>query len=433
MTSATSIRIEIEAAVASGALGPGDRLPPVRDRASDLGVSPNTVAAAYRQLRDRGVVIGRGRQGTVVAPTPRPIVGQVDAVPPGVIDAMRGSPDPDLLPALGSAFAAALGGPSVRYGDDLLDPGFERSARALFERDGIAVPALMVASGAMDAIERILDANDLRPGDRVGVEDPGHVPVHQLVRSRGLVPVPIPVDAAGVTPAGVRAALRDGLAALVVTPRAHNPTGAAFDTARSAALDEVLASHPGVLVVQDDHAGPVSGADPVALASPGERFAVIRSFGKSLGPDLRVAAVMGDPLTVDRMAVSISNGPGWVSHLLQRAVAHLLTDGRAAQQVAVAAATYTGRRERMIDALAAHGVSATGASGLNVWVPTTDEQAAVDAARAAGFAIRAAESYRIASPPAVRVTTGSLTDDQIDALAGVLGRHLVAPRRAPSM
>ncbi len=433
MWTATSIRIAIEAEIASGALAAGDRLSSVRDRATALGVSPNTVAAAYKQLRDRGVVVGRGRQGTVVAPERRPTTGQVHTLPDGVIDAMRGSPDPELLPGLGSAFASALGGPSVRYGDELLDPGFERATRSMFEADGIEASALAATSGAMDAIERILDANDLRPGDRVGVEDPGHVPVHQLVRSRALTPVPIAVDEFGPTPVGLRAALRDGLSALIVTPRAHNPTGAAFDAARADELSGLLAAHPAVLVVHDDHAGPVSGIDPILLAPPGDRFAVVRSFGKSLGPDLRVAAVAADTSTIDRVAVSVSNGPGWVSHLLQRAVAHLLTDPRSIGQVGEAAATYAERRRRMIDALNERGVRSSGRSGLNVWIPTSDEQAAVDAARAAGFAIRAADSYRIAAPPAVRVTTGSLSDDEIDALAAALGDHLGAPRRAPTM
>ena len=433
MTTATDIRIDIERRIADGVLAPGDRLPPVRERAEELGVSPNTVAAAYKQLRDRGVVTGRGRQGTTVAPGRRPTSGQVQAVPAGVVDAMRGSPDPTLLPNLGPAMAAALGGPTVRYGDDLLDPTFERAARAAFEADGVDVAGMTVTSGAMDAIDRVFAAADLRPGDRVGVEDPGHVPVHQLVRSAGLVPVPVPTDEAGITPSGLRAALRDGLAALAVTPRALNPTGACFDAARARELSMLLRSHPSLLLVQDDHAGPISGSEPVFLQPPGERFAFIRSFGKSYGPDLRVAAVAADPRTVDRVAVALSNGPGWVSHLLQRAVAHLLTDDRAATQVAAAAGTYRERRDRMIDALARHGVRSSGRSGLNVWVPTADEQAAVDAARAAGFAIRAADSYRVVSPPAVRLTVGSLADHEIDALADALGRHLGAPRRAPVM
>ena len=185
--------------------------------------------------------------------------------------------------------------------------------------------------------------------------------------------------------------------------------------------------------MQDDHAGPVSGVPPVWIESPGERFAVVRSFGKSLGPDLRVAAVCADERTIDRVAVSVSNGPGWVSHLMQRAVAHLLTDDTATQQVAAAAVTYAERRRRLIAALAARGVASHARSGLNVWIPTGDEQAAVDAARAAGFAIRGADSYRIASPPAVRVTISTLDDDRIDRLATALGRHLGAPRRSPAM
>lgn len=55
--------------VADGALVPGERLPPVRRLAEDLGLAPGTVARAYRELEAAGVVETRGRAGTVVAPT----------------------------------------------------------------------------------------------------------------------------------------------------------------------------------------------------------------------------------------------------------------------------------------------------------------------------------------------------------------------------
>lgn len=51
----------------SGELQPGDRLPTVRDLAAQLGVAPNTVARAYRELEQAGVIETRGRQGSFVA------------------------------------------------------------------------------------------------------------------------------------------------------------------------------------------------------------------------------------------------------------------------------------------------------------------------------------------------------------------------------
>jgi DNA-binding transcriptional regulator YhcF (GntR family) len=60
------LRAQIAGRVASGALPPGTRLPPVRALAAALGIAPNTVARAYRELEHAGVVTTRGRNGTVV-------------------------------------------------------------------------------------------------------------------------------------------------------------------------------------------------------------------------------------------------------------------------------------------------------------------------------------------------------------------------------
>ena len=430
---ATSIREQIESDVNSGSRKPGDRLPPVRTLATELDVSPNTVASAYKQLRDRGVVLGRGRQGTIVAPLTRPIMSQLTSVPAGVVDALRGSPDPTLLPNLGPAFAVATAERPVAYGDSLLDDGFAEATRAMFEADGIDATHLMTTSGAMDAIEKILVANDLRPGDRVGVEDPGHVPVHQLIRAAGLELVPLAIDEQGIVPDALTEAMSKPLRALTVTPRAQNPTGAALTAERAADLSERLSRHADLLLIQDDHAGAISGVPWHPLTPPGARHATIRSLGKSLGPDLRISVSVGDALTIDRVGVAVSNGPGWVSHLLQRAAAYLLTDIDTVELVRTAAASYTDRRERLISALETYGVASWGPSGINVWIPTVDEQATVEAARVAGYAVRAAGAYRLHSGPAVRVTIANLDHDQIDELAAAIALSVSGRDHSPMM
>ncbi|MCH9648658.1 MAG: GntR family transcriptional regulator [Deltaproteobacteria bacterium] len=59
---------ELRLAIASGSLGAGDELPPVRQLAGDLGVNFNTVARAYRALEASGLVSSqRGRGSRVVA------------------------------------------------------------------------------------------------------------------------------------------------------------------------------------------------------------------------------------------------------------------------------------------------------------------------------------------------------------------------------
>ena len=98
---ASDIASSVEAAVSAGLLSPGESLPPVRELAERLGVNPNTVAAAYRALRDRGTVETRGRAGTRVRERPGTSVRQRSyALPEGVRDLTSGEPDPALLPQL---------------------------------------------------------------------------------------------------------------------------------------------------------------------------------------------------------------------------------------------------------------------------------------------------------------------------------------------
>ncbi|NOX31425.1 MAG: aminotransferase class I/II-fold pyridoxal phosphate-dependent enzyme [Actinobacteria bacterium] len=147
-------------------------------------------------------------------------------------------------------------------------------------------------------------------------------------------------------------------------------------------------------------------------------------MAKSFGPDVRVAVIAGDDATIADLDMSVSVGPGWVSHLLQRVAAFHLDSESSQALVAAAGESYSARRQRLIDGLSHYGLAASGASGLNVWVPVADEQAAIEAVREAGYVVRAGDPYRISSSPAVRVTIASLDDRQIDAVAAALGQHL---------
>jgi DNA-binding transcriptional regulator YhcF (GntR family) len=60
------VKQQVRDAVDSGVLAPGDKLPPVRSLAAELGLATNTVARAYKELEALGVVATRGRAGTIV-------------------------------------------------------------------------------------------------------------------------------------------------------------------------------------------------------------------------------------------------------------------------------------------------------------------------------------------------------------------------------
>ncbi|HSR23288.1 MAG TPA: aminotransferase class I/II-fold pyridoxal phosphate-dependent enzyme, partial [Candidatus Eisenbacteria bacterium] len=418
-TRAGEIGASVETAVRAGELAPGEPLPPVRRLADHLGVSPATVAAAYRDLQIRGLVTASGRRGTRVSPRPPVRHLSPAAVPPGARNLQDGNPDPAFLPDLAAALDRLR--PAQRlYGEPANHSGLLRRGAELFAADGISPDFLLVVGGALDGIERVLAAH-LRPGDRVAVEDPVYPPVVDLLLALGLVPHPLAVDDLGIRPDHLEAALRTTVAAAIVTPRAQNPTGAALDDARSRELREVLADRPEALVIEDDHAGPVAGTPACTLCDRGrDRWAVVRSFSKSLGPDLRLALMAGDPVTISRVEGRQQLGTGWVSHVLQGLVLELWQDPEVQRLTAAAAAAYAERRRALVEALAAHGVPARGRSGLNVWVPVADEQAALRRLLDAGWAAAAGERFRLRCGPAVRISVGRLAPDEAPAVAAAL-------------
>jgi DNA-binding transcriptional MocR family regulator len=415
---AGEISASVEEAIRSGALPAGEVLPPVRRLAEHLRVSPTTVAAAYHDLQVRGLVTASGRRGTRVSPRPPLGPRTADLVPAGARDLTTGNPDPALLPDLGRALARLH--PRQRlYGEAPNHPDLLELAARQLGRDGISPDFLLVVGGALDGIERTLMAH-LRPGDRVAVEDPGYPAVRDLLLALGLVPEPLPIDERGFLPEDLEAALRR-LSAVILTPRAQNPTGSALDAARAGELREVLAERPDVLVIEDDHAGPVAGVPArTVCGDPLERWAVVRSVSKSLGPDLRLAVMAGDPVTVSRVEGRQQLGVGWVSHLLQELVVELWRDRQVQRLLERASAVYGRRRGALVSALAERGVAATGGSGLTVWVPVPDERAAVRRLLDAGWAVSAGERFRLRSGPAIRVSVGELDPPDAARLADAL-------------
>ncbi|QIJ61494.1 aminotransferase class I/II-fold pyridoxal phosphate-dependent enzyme [Streptomyces sp. JB150] len=427
---AAEISASVEEAVAKGDLQPGQLLPPMRELARRLGVNPNTVAAAYRILRERGVIETDGRRGSRVRAAPATTGREYIRVevPEGVRDVAAGNPDPALLPPLAAAFAAAAAHSDrqpVLYDEAAVEPELERIARADLDADGVPGGPVAVTSGSLDATERVLAAH-LKPGDTVAVEDPGWGSLLDLVPALGLRTLPVGVDDDGPLPDGVRAALAAGARALIVTDRAQNPTGAAVSATRARALRSVLRQHPETLLIEDDHGYRIVDLPLHPLAGTTRHWAMVRSVAKAYGPDLRLAVLTGDPVTVDRVRGRQRLGPGWVSRITQRAVVRLWTDG--AVDARAVAAAYGRRRDALVDALADRGITAHGRSGMNVWIPVPDETGAVARLLHAGWAVAPGARFRIGAPPGIRITVSGLTEAETGALAeAVAAAVAVAP------
>jgi DNA-binding transcriptional MocR family regulator len=216
-----------------------------------------------------------------------------------------------------------------------------------------------------------------------------------------------------------------GCRAIITTPRAQNPTGAALSPARASEVRRILRGFPEMLLIENDHAAPVAGARFQTLrADSRSRWAVIRSTSKFLGPDLRVALMAGDELTVGRVQGRQALGARWVSHILQQLALTLWSDPASGRRLARAGEIYAQRRLAALAALREHGIEARGASGFNIWIPLRDEARVVRALAERGWAVAAGERFRIRSAPGIRVTISTLQPADAGRFAGDLAAAL---------
>jgi DNA-binding transcriptional MocR family regulator len=423
--SARGIAAALSRLVTAGTLPAGSRLPTVRDVARELGVSPTTVSEAWQSLARAGAIQTRGRSGTYVSAPVRPRqrwrysqLGGASA--PVSQDLSTGVPDHDLLPDLTDALKRIGDGRlTSSYLDAPVLPALEAVLR---DRWPFPPESLTVVDGALDALDRVIGAV-VRFGDHVLVENPAFAPLLDLLQTVGATVVGVPMDAGGLDPAALAAALAEYQpVALFLQPRAHNPTGVSMPAERAADLAVVLRDHPDVVVVEDDHAGDIATAPPVSIGRlrPG-RTVHVASFSKSHGPDLRLAAIGGPAEIISAVADRRLLGPGWSSRLLQGVLLDLLTDPAAVAQVTAARDAYASRRETLLEALRVRGVTATAADGINMWLTVDDQQIAMVTLAAHGIAVAPGAPFCV-TPLAddhVRVTTG-LVAGGFDDLADVL-------------
>ncbi len=412
--------------ITSGDLAPGDRLPTVRELALELSVSPATVSHAWQALSGVGLIVSRGRSGSFVMATPRKwlpprfqgLAGQLEATR---LDLSSGTPDPQLLPALGPALSrVAERAGTASYLDQPVVPELEIVLRSSWPYE---VQAITVVDGALDALSRAMETV-IRFGDRVVVEDPGFPPMFDLLDHFGAVRVPVGLDEDGMRPDLLAEALTLRPAAILLQPRAQNPTGRSLTKTRTEELARVIrrSRHAsGAIVIEDDHSGEIAASRDVSLGSwlPGQVLH-IRSFSKSHGPDLRIAAIGGPTEIIDQLVARRILGPGWTSRMLQTILHDLLTDSTSISEVNDARRIYRSRQKRLSEALAAHGVTLPPSDGINTWLEVADERSAIVQLAAAGIRVAAGTPFEAStSGNFVRVTAGLVSRD-FDSIAELL-------------
>ena len=401
-------------AIRDGILVSGSKLPPIRQVAGQLALSPTTVSAGWALLARSGAIRTDGRRGTTVADpvgTPntryrRALEGQSGFS----LDLSTGVPDAALLPNLTRALGSlTTAGTPSSYLDEAVLPELRD---VLLDEWPYAAGTLTIVDGAMDALD-LLVRTSTRFGDRVVVEHPCFPPLLDLLDSVGAEVVGVPLDDEGMQPQPLATALASATAAVILQPTAQNPSGVSTTPGRSRALADII-DHAGTIVIEDDSAGAIASAPAISLGRwiP-ERTVHIRSFSKSHGPDLRLAAVSGPARLINDVLARRQLGQGWSSRLLQRILLSLLTDQDARASVRQAQQEYARRRAALVDALANRAVAVGGTDGINIWVPVHNEAAALVHLASRGIGVTPGSPFAVLPdmPGHIRVTSGLVAAD----------------------
>ncbi|MFF5260594.1 PLP-dependent aminotransferase family protein [Actinomadura viridis] len=405
---------QLRAAMREGRLVAGERLPSSRALAGLLGVSRTVVMESYGQLYAEGWLEGRHGSGTYVtdiavedggAGEVAAITGggaaPPDEVRPGMIDlrpgvAWNGGLD---TPAWRRAWRLAAAVPPAVRPDPRGLPGLRVALADHVRRSrGVACPVerLLITRGATNGLD-LLAATVLRPGDRVGVEEPGYGKARAVLRARGMEMVPCPVDEHGLVVDGLPGDLR-----LVYTTPSHQyPLGGVLPMPRRQAL-LAWARRTGALIAEDDYDGEfrydvaplpaLYGVDPEVVVYLG-------TTSKILTADMGVGWLVARPDLMEAVARRRAELSDRTAVVPQEALRVLLERGDLDRYVRRMRAEYARRRAVVTGELA--GLPLRGdTAGLHlvVEVPEAVARCAVREAPRRGVLLDDLERHHLGAP-----------------------------------
>ncbi|HEX3917388.1 MAG TPA: PLP-dependent aminotransferase family protein [Caulobacteraceae bacterium] len=424
----------LDEAIRAGELQPGERLPPQRALAAELGIDFTTVTRAYDVARSRGLVEAMVGRGTFV----RAQAASDDA---GLIDLSMNLPPPPF----GISLAAML----RETADEVLQhtdaatlmayhPGAgstgQKAAGAIWLAPclgDVAPERVLVCAGAQTAITAAL-ASVCQPGDTVLTESLTYPGLKAAAAQLGLRLVACASDAEGMMPEAMERACREARAAAVyLVPTMQNPKATTMGLARRREIART-AEASGVWVIEDDPYSRLCEAPLPAIASfAPQRIFYVATLSKTLTPGLRVAyavppAAMAERLEEALRAVALMPAP------LMTAVATTWIREGAAERL------LTGVRQeaRARRAMAAAALPAAVGSdeGLHVWLPLPAGWSADRLrlmARDRGLSLVAADAFQVgaAREHGVRISLGGPAKRSVleKALAGIAAMLAGAP------
>ncbi len=316
------VAAQLQAEIERGDRSPGERLPAIRSLAEELGLHRDTIALAYEQLGQSGLVEARVGAGTFVRPLRASARGpEIELVlaPPverlialentrpryasgdDVVALHRLIPDPRLYPIeeFSACFEAALReeGPSLfSYAPPEGDPRLRTAMADRFRRYGISLEPeeIVLCHGASQGISLALRLFT-QPGDQVAVEVPTYANVLSALAAHGLSATGVAMDGEGVDPAALERVLaRPEVKVFYTIPSFHNPLGTTTGLARRRQILEIATRH-AVPIIEDGFELDLrfKGRDVAPLAALDSIGIVVQlfSFSKSLFPGVRVGSL----------------------------------------------------------------------------------------------------------------------------------------------
>ena len=332
----SQVRQALVAAIESGRLSRGTRLPASRQLAAVLGIARNTVVLAYERLVDEGYLVAEDRSGVYVAASAAPAAPIDAAARPAPAWAMRAGLRPSELPQISKprdwqsypypflfgqfdpalfpvadwreSVAAASSVSNVNeWAADLIDeddPELVAQIRTqVLTRRGIwaAADEVMITLGAQQALYLVVQLL-AGGGARVAVEEPGYPDTRHMVRLAGARLHPLAVDGGGAVPdAGLA-----GCQAAILTPGHHCPTTVVMPVVRRESFLAAARRHDLVLIEDDYDAdlfreGPA--LPPLKSLDTEGRVVYVGTLSKALAPGLRLGYVVAPAAVLRELRV----------------------------------------------------------------------------------------------------------------------------------
>lgn len=392
----------VRRAVSEHTLNPGEKLPSIRQFASQHGVSTFTVVEAYDRLVAEGVLIARRGDGFFVTPragqhrlqAPQQPERSTDAFwlidnrfNPAASDRQPGSgwlPDDwyDNEGLARSLRTLSRGTQPTGYGESMGYRPLRQWLAAQLQESGLParLDNLLLTEGASQALQlaiRVL----VRPGDAVLVDEPGYCNLITLLHMASAHVIGVPWTPHGPDTGQLAKLMAEHQpCAFFTNPRLHNPTGASYQHTTAHRVLQLAEQH-SCWIVEDDVSAALASGGPGPLQALGgtERVVYIGSVSKTLAPSLRVGYMVAADNVIDAL-VNHKMVSGLSSSLLNEQLAlGMLTDSRHRHrlqklQQRLLAANLTAR-----DGFARLGwpVFADAAASLFVWVHLPDSMDAV--------------------------------------------------------